>query len=127
MTTGEDAFSLYERNAANTYHDCARLNRLETCPIKWEGKCLCQFNVPVFSTTIGNAEVPCDIKRRCYVKPGQECPVCFEDINQSSILSCGHKIHSGCIILSKKICCPMCRQNIKLTRDELGKIYDLNN
>ena len=57
----------------------------------------------------------------------KECPVCFEDISQSSLLSCGHKIHSKCIILSKKICCPMCRQHIKLTRDDLGKIYDLNN
>ena len=138
MTTAEDAFSLYERNAASIYHNCARLNRLETCPIQWEGKCLCQFNVPVFSRTIGNAEVPCDMKRRCYVKPGQECPICFESIltkTSAYLTCCGHAFHKKCIfeLVESKwlqsypctIHCPLCRTYLGSEIYEMTKRYNV--
>jgi len=138
MTTLEDVFSLYERNAASVYHDCAQLNKLETCPIKWEGKCLCQFKVPVFPKTIGNPEIPCNIKRRCYVKPGHECPVCFEPIltkTTAYLTCCGHAFHKKCIfemVESKwlqlypcTIHCPLCRTYLGSEIYEMTKRYNI--
>lgn len=47
-----------------------------------------------------------------------DCPVCFEDmIDVDDCLSCGHWVHRSCVLKwSNK--CPICRQKIKLTKQE---------
>ncbi len=51
-----------------------------------------------------------------------ECPVCMEQLNNKEIpLSCAHWVHRKCILNWGKSCCPVCRQNITLTKRE--KLY----
>ncbi len=54
-----------------------------------------------------------------------ECPVCYEALEDLKPLSCGHWVHKGCIIKSKKDNCPMCRQKVKLTRREREEMINL--
>ena len=55
-----------------------------------------------------------------------ECPVCFESLkNEKKSLSCGHWVHKDCIIKSKKDTCPLCRQTIKLNKEERFKLNEL--
>lgn len=53
--------------------------------------------------------------------PG-DCPVCCMEIGQEERLSCGHYIHKSCIIFSAQTVCPMCRQEVELTREEHIKL-----
>ncbi len=47
-----------------------------------------------------------------------ECPICFEDVTESSncaITECGHKFHFGCITkhtFTNGFACPLCRYNM---------------
>ena len=70
--------------------------------------------------TIGDQNTPCDVKIKCYIKPGEECPICYEEIMTKSsafITNCGHPFHKKCLskyIESKWLSistarCPMCR------------------
>ncbi len=47
-----------------------------------------------------------------------ECPVCFENIQDTIPLSCGHWVCRICIVKSEKIKCPLCRQKVNLTSGE---------
>lgn len=64
-----------------------------------------------------------NVKKRRYIVPGEECPICYEPIisKQSAyITNCGHRFHYGCIQQCEYVdlknlgCCPFCRQNIGL-------------
>lgn len=51
-----------------------------------------------------------------------DCPVCCEDIsNLKSPLSCGHWIHTECVVLSGNPVCPMCKEKVKLNKKSLTK------
>lgn len=100
MSTVEDVFFLYEQptNA-------------------------CLQESPLLPMTIGDQEIPCNFKRKCYVRPGEECPICFEEIQTKKtayITGCGHVYHKVCLRkymeckwLSTKYTsntrCPLCR------------------
>lgn len=108
MSTAEDVFHLYERNSRHYY------DNLE------EDSEIIQNVLPL---TIGEQDVPCNFKIKCYVKPGEECPICYEEVKTKStayITNCGHTYHKKCIFdylqskwLSTKYTsvarCPMCR------------------
>jgi hypothetical protein len=50
-----------------------------------------------------------------------KCPVCFEhDVEE--ILDCGHWVHKGCIIMSGKAECPICRSKVNLKKNEIKKL-----
>ena len=48
------------------------------------------------------------------VETNQECPICFEKINDGIQLKCAHMYHDDCIQhwFEKKTTCPMCRYDI---------------
>lgn len=76
--------------------------------------------------TIGDKRIPCSFKRKCYIKQGDECPICFDAIQtkrSAYITACGHSFHKACLSrymeskwLSTKYTsnarCPMCRSNL---------------
>jgi hypothetical protein len=56
----------------------------------------------------------------------QDCPVCFESLdNENKTLSCGHWVHTECVIKSKKDCCPLCRQTVKLSLEDQYRLQEL--
>lgn len=118
MTTAEDVFPLYERDLLyylkynNNNNDNNDNNQ-------------CYLDAIVQPFTIGEKDVICDFKRKCYIKPGEECPICFDKINskkEAYLTPCGHSFHKSCLsntFISKweqKACsnlrCPMCRANL---------------
>lgn len=58
----------------------------------------------------------------------EECPVCMESLlNENRPLDCGHWVHRECV-LNWKDECPVCRQKVKLSREErtrLNKLSDI--
>jgi hypothetical protein len=119
MSTAEDVFYLYERNS-RIYHD---YSDYEDCVNK---TCNCYINKVVRPLTIGDQDTPCNIKYRCYIRPGTECPICYEQILTKSsafITNCGHHFHKKCLfkyIENKRldtsymnvVKCPICRCSI---------------
>jgi len=135
MATAEDVFYLYERNSSY-YHNCNKQGKINECPDNWQNECYCHTKQDVLPLTIGNQYVPCSIKRRCYIRPGQECPICLENILRKSeayISCCGHSYHKHCIFKSmetqwkKKYAsnfkCPLCRTNLGTDVEALGVRY----
>ena len=135
MTTAEDVFYLYERNSSY-YHNCSQQGKMNTCPDNWNNQCYCCANQEVLPLTIGDQTIPCSIKRKCYIKPNEECPICLENIfrkKESYISGCGHSFHKLCIFKSMETQwntkyasnykCPMCRSNIGTDIHELGLRY----
>ena len=122
MSTLEDVFYLYERNS-RYYHDCNFKKNIGESSYCDNNECYCHLEQEVKPFTIGDQDTPCDLKIRCYIKPGDECPICYESIIMKSsafITNCGHYFHKKC--LSKYIetkwlttsyvstaRCPMCR------------------
>jgi len=122
MSTSEDVFYLYERNS-RYYHDCRLNGNMANCTYSFDNVCYCCDLQTVLPFTIGNQDTPCNFKIKCYIRPGDECPICFEKILTKSsafITDCGHHYHKKC--LSKYIQikwqstkytsvarCPMCR------------------
>ena len=125
MSTAEDVFYLYERNSSYCY-DCNLKNTCERDKYCCGSECYCHLQQQVKPFTIGDQYVPCDFKVKCYIKPGEECPVCYESIMTKSsafITSCGHRFHKNCLfkyIESKWLStsynstarCPMCRSSL---------------
>jgi hypothetical protein len=121
MSTLEDVFYLYERNS-RYYHNCA-LKNIEDCPDCWSNDCYCHLKQDVLPFTIGDQYAPCNLKIKCYIKPGDECPICYEEIMTKSsafITNCGHHYHKKCLFkymetkwLSSAYLstarCPLCR------------------
>lgn len=111
MPTLEDIFFLYERNS-RYYHDCNHK--------KCKTICYCYLKQEVRPFTIGDQNIPCKLKIKCYIIPGDICPICSESIMMKSsafITDCGHHFHKKCIFkyiefkwLSTSIfSCPICR------------------
>lgn len=110
MTTAEDVFYLYERNLNYYYRDIL------------ENQDDMKFS-SVLPYTIGDQDTPCDFKIRCYIRPGDECPICCDPIltkTSAFITDCGHYYHKKCLFKYIKtkwdstkfttvVRCPMCR------------------
>lgn len=114
--TSDDVFCLYERNLLY-YHQCS--NSHENCDTNY-----CRINAPnVLPYTIGDQTNPCSLSIRCYIKPGVECPICYDPIltkRSAFITNCGHPFHKHCIFkyfeskwhnanVISPVKCPMCR------------------
>jgi hypothetical protein len=136
MSTAEDVFSLYERNFS-IYYDCNKNNKIDTCPNMWKGFCYCFCSQPLLPNTIGNTGVLCNVKRKCYIKPGEECPICMDPITTKStayLTTCGHSFHKLCIFkcMEKKwtdkygscFHCPMCRTNLGMDIHDINERYN---
>lgn len=122
MSTAEDVFYLFERNS-RYYHDCCLKKEIENCNEYYNNECFCYLKQTVRPVTIGDQCVPCDYKIKCYIKPTDECPICFDKIMTKSnafITHCGHHFHKKCLFkyIEKKWLstrytsvarCPMCR------------------
>jgi len=120
--TTDDVFFLYERNT-RLYYNCKLSGK--TCPSEIDNvDCYCQIDYyPVLPITIGDQCVPCNFKRKVYIKPGEECSICLEPIiqkNNSYLTSCGHSFHKLCAFKAfeskannrESISCPLCRSNL---------------
>ena len=97
--TAEDVFYLYERNKC-VYDNCKLAGR--RCPDSdLEMECYCSIsNTSVLPITIGDQSVKCDFKRKVYIKQGEECSICLEQIyqkNNAYLTSCGHSFHRSCL------------------------------
>jgi len=88
-----------------------------------------------------------NLKVKHYIKIGEECPICYESINNRHdcyLTDCGHSFHYSCISnyeyhtkYNSNICCPICRQymgyydNIKdkypNSKNEIDKLEDFEN
>jgi hypothetical protein len=135
MSTAEDVYCVYERNSTY-YFDCIQQGNIDNCPYKMFNMCHCYSKQVVFPLTIGNCDVPCELYRKCYIKPGEECPICFDPILQKSnayITCCGHSFHKSCIFKAMeakwkdnyagKFCCPICRTSLGMDLHELNIRY----
>ena len=137
MSTLEDVMYLYERNS-RIYHDCKLKKCLESCESAWNEECYCCYKQTVFPYTIGDQTLPCSMKVRCYIRPGDECPVCLEKIytqKTAYITGCGHAFHKSCLFnimktkwmstsYAKTVRCPMCRKS--LGRPDMAQRYCSN-
>lgn len=122
MSTAEDVFYLYERNS-RYYYDCNIKKKFKEIQDYCNGECYCNIEQQVKPFTIGDQDIPCEFNVRCYIKPCEECPICYEPImtkTSAFITNCGHAYHKKCIfkcIESKWLStsyissakCPMCR------------------
>lgn len=122
MSTAEDVFYLYERNS-RYYHYCSKMEEYNNCK---NNNCYCNLEQEVKPITIGDQYAPCSLKIKCYIKPGDECPICYEEIitkTNAYITACGHHYHKKCLfkyIESKYLStsyifsarCPMCRSSL---------------
>jgi len=122
MSTAEDVFYLYERNS-RYYHDCKQKNSINHCNDYWNNECYCHLKQDVLPFTIGDQYVPCIFKIKCYIKPGDICPICCDPIQTKTsafITGCGHHYHKKCLFKYMEtkwsntkylspIKCPMCR------------------
>lgn len=139
MSTVEDIFYLYERNS-RYYYDCKFKESEED---KCDSECYCYCEQKVIPFTIGDQDTPCKLNIRCYIKPGQECPICYDPImtKQSAfITNCGHSYHKKCLFkcieskwsTTKYISparCPICRCSLghpDFIRRYRSNYFDLN-
>ena len=112
--TAEDVFALYE----------TKVNDISVSV------------TPLIPKSIGNIDVPCSIKRRCYIKPGEECPICIESIltkTNAFLTCCGHAFHKSCIFkcVEKKweekypgtFYCPVCRTYLGCDVHDMNERY----
>lgn len=51
-----------------------------------------------------------------------ECCVCIENLSDDDYLSCGHWIHTSCVVKSGKQECPICRAEIILTDQDKSQL-----
>lgn len=112
MSTAEDVFYLYEHKSC--YYDCSQNEK---------SVCYCRIEQIVQPITIGDQDIPCEYNIKCYIRPGHDCPICFEQIltkTSAFITCCGHAFHKKCIFKYMKTKwlsssymsvarCPMCR------------------
>ena len=120
--TAEDVFCLYERNKS-VYDNCKLAGKI--CPDAEHGmECYCFISsTPVLPITIGDQQVRCDFKRKVYIKQGEECSICLDQIyqkNNAYLTSCGHSFHKLCLFkaFETKVVdrhtfnCPICRARL---------------
>jgi uncharacterized Zn finger protein (UPF0148 family) len=67
----------------------------------------------------------CNRHRFTQDKP-KDCPVCYQDMDESSCLCCGHWVHRECIVLSGKLECPICRRSVEteFTPTRIERCYE---
>ena len=53
------------------------------------------------------------------------CCVCTDPVN-SKLTPCGHLVHMDCVIKSGKNTCPLCRQKVRMTRQQHRETEDYN-
>lgn len=136
MTTVDDVFPLYIREPNKIYNTCTNL---ANCPNSFDDVCYCYSETPINPITIGNTEVLCNINRKCYIKPNEECPICMESIMMNStayLTCCGHSFHKTCIFKSmeahwnkscfKNFKCPICRRNLGMDIHNINQRYNFN-
>jgi hypothetical protein len=137
MTTVDDVFYLYERNSSY-YYNCGKQGKINECPDMWCNECYCISNQDVLPVTIGNQQVPCSFKRKCYIKPGEDCPICFDKIlkkSESYLTCCGHSFHKSCLFkcmetkwkkkYASNFTCPVCRANLGTDVQEMSLRYKM--
>ena len=58
-----------------------------------------------------------------------ECVVCLESLSDEKypLRDCGHWVHYKCVILSGKKECPLCRYEIKMTKDQVKELNTIKN
>lgn len=56
----------------------------------------------------------CKEKKYEQEKP-EDCPVCYDKMDEKKPLSCGHWVHRSCVEKSRKKQCPICRSELALT------------
>lgn len=57
-----------------------------------------------------------------FEKP-EECFICYEEIkDDNEYLSCGHWMHRSCFAKTNKDTCPICRNKVKLKKEERKNI-----
>ena len=90
------------------------------------------YNRKVRKTIIENLKV------KHYIKIGETCPICYDEINHKRnafLTDCGHSFHYGCIIdydyknsfEKKGVYCPMCRSDMGLYEDLKDQFKDSKN
>ena len=95
--TIDDVFYLYERNKT-IYNNCKLLNK--ECITYYDNICYCFLDENVFPITIGEQTINCMLNRKCYIKIGEECPICLEKIiykTNAYLTGCGHAYHRLCL------------------------------
>jgi len=115
----EDVFWRYERNSLK-YFNCIKLGK--NCPNLCDNICYCCTEATVFPVTIGDQDIKCSLHTKTYVKIGDECAICLENIVHKSntyLTGCGHSFHRSCLFKvletrwSEKplsiLKCPCCR------------------
>lgn len=131
MTTAEDVWYLYEKK--NTYKDLIKHDKTTDYIDNFDTDL---YESPVNPEKIGNQFNSCNFKRKVYIKPGEECPICLENIVTKSnayLTGCGHSFHKKCLFKNyeanrkmKANCslnCPMCRSNLGLEIKECAHRY----
>lgn len=126
MSGLEDVFSLYE--GSPSYGNCSHnnYNKKYSCGECWNNCWHYCKTKEVLPLTIGDQNTICDLRYKCYIRPGDECPICYEPILTKSnafITNCGHSYHKKC--LSKymevkwlssgymsPVLCPICRSSL---------------
>ena len=139
MSTAEDVFYLYERNLSY-YYDCKQRGEENSC-ISYilTKECKCSREQIVIPQSIGNRECSCSLDRKCYIKPGTECPICFDDILKKSeayLTCCGHAFHKKCIFdaFKQKLLfrrnsnfrCPLCRRRLGYELFDINMRYKMD-
>lgn len=106
--TFEDVFYLYEYNYNNKQID---INKEKI----------------VYPLKIGCDGNACKLNKKCYIKQGDDCPICYDKIMTKStafITPCGHQYHKSCLFQYMKnkwntmgytalISCPICRRKVE--------------
>lgn len=128
MATAEDVFYLYERNSRHYYDNENDIEYYEENKIN-----------PVRPYTIGNQFVKCSLDRKIYIKPGEACPICFDNIEikkNAYLTICGHSFHKKCIFdyyehkrldnPYSQLRCPLCRFNNGHDLKSLEYRYHIN-
>lgn len=56
-----------------------------------------------------------------------ECSVCLESLcdEKYPLRDCGHWVHYKCVILSGKKECPLCRDSVKMTKEQTKELNDV--
>lgn len=131
MSTAEDVLYLYERNS---FH----YDKLDESCLGYSLYDLNEEenNLPILPETIGNQFIKCNFKRKVYIKPGEECSICFEKImtkRNAYLTACGHSFHKKCLFKTYQVkrqtnpyCslyCPLCRAKLGLDIKDLAYRY----
>jgi len=99
MSTAEDVFGLYDQDRRLANNDA------------------------VIPFAIGDPYVSCEFRVKCYIKAGEECPICYEPIMTkytAYLTNCGHAFHKQCLFAYMEarwstapylssLQCPLCR------------------